>query len=411
MRTTSLCAVLCIWFLPSHANADEGVDRALTAATKLRAAAEHYEANGRNDASAVDDALDEMAAALRESIESIDDNVLDDLMPTLTALSRTAPYDVRVRVWAVAAAVCRKSGRAILDAALAGPIDDARLVTGLSEACRASRCGGAHVWLAANAPRLWPRATSEPARGALVEALRSSIACIGGCDVTDDPKRAGRAVESAVRKVLAKAPEALEREIVVALALVPCKASRVMLGKWRKKKKDRVADATLVAMLHALGTAGDADAVPLMLDHMPETAPAVLEEAIVALHALPAAILKARGKRILGATIELSDEEGRASRSLTAKAKRNKKEEARLALYTARYDAWQTRRILDEPPKPLPDGATGWPGILALWWRILDAGPKGVTPPSAPPGAAIKFMNNRPNVVGSQWTDWWRSTR
>jgi hypothetical protein len=329
-------------------------------------------------------------------------SALDPLVEVLAEIASSDDSGVRDAAWRAAAAACHEKALAILTDGMKRP-DGAR---GLARAVADSNCGAAHAWLVQHVAVLW----KEPAPPELREALRVSVFTMGSVDVSDGARRGARDAAAAFKKTLRATKGPLEIELVLALALTPGKSTRQTLKKWLKDQKS-VEQKTLLAVIAALGKSADEHAIPILLDRIEGTAPEVLEAVLVALFELPPVVLTKSGKLILGKTMDVAMSEGRAARNLTAKSKRNRKEEAELALYTARSDGWHTRKILDTPPKPLPSGATGIPGIHALWWRIIDARPKGLRPPKPSSTAHFKYMNGRPNLTGDEWLFWWKANR
>ena len=219
-----------------------------------------------------------------------------------------------------------------------------------------------------------------------------------------------RAAEGSVKRALrAEKEPALFVSLALGLARAPTERARKLLSRSLPRKG--LQDEDLVAILKALGEAGGVSAVPILLEHVPDTPAAVLEEALVALFSLESAVLRKQGRKILAVTIEATEAPTHEARALNGKSKLTPKERARKELLEARAKAWTTERLEDTPPKKLPPGSVGLRGVVALWWKIVDAMKGRIRAPKPKKSARPQFMNGRPNLRGWGWQHWWRGVR
>jgi len=223
--------------------------------------------------------------------------------------------------------------------------------------------------------------------------------------LSTDSRRELRAIATALSASLATAKGDWQIELAALIGRTPGPASRKLIRRWLKNSK-RIPPAALIALAENLSRAGDADAAAILLLLLPATPGDVLEAALVALAELKVEVLRDKGKVIVRQTAKLADEEYLELRLLTARAKRSPKQEQQFRLLTARRTAWTSTRIVDSPPKPLPKGAQGVTGITALWWRVVDAKPKGMRPPTPSKGAALPYFSHRANLSWDEWMNW-----
>ena len=204
------------------------------------------------------------------------------------------------------------------------------------------------AWFLKDVGDAWTaRANDETARAAIVAAM------VALYDETVESTKLVRAAEGAVKKALpAKNEPALFVSLALGLARAPTKRARRLLS--RSLRRRDLSDDDVVAILRALGEAGGMSAVPILLDHVPDTAAIVLEEALAALFGLESDVLRKHGKKILAVTIEGTEAPVNEARALNGRSKLTPKQRARKELLEARRNAWTTDRLEDTPPKKLP---------------------------------------------------------
>ena len=261
------------------------------------------------------------------------------------------------------------------------------------------------AWLLEHVNDSWKARANETTARA---ALRAAVAVVYDESVKSD--RSIRAAKSAVKKAMrAKGEPALFVSLAIGLASVRAKSARKLLGKSLPRKGLHEKD--LAAIMRTLGEAGGVSAVPVLLDHVPDTPAVVLEEVLVALFSLERDVLRKEGKKILGVTIEATEAPTHEARALNGKSKLTPKELARKELLEARRAAWATERLVDTPPRELPPGGSGIRGVTALYWKVVDALDGRIRPPEPAKNVHFKFVNGRPNLGAWGWQQWWRGAR
>ncbi|MDH3592689.1 MAG: hypothetical protein OER88_12465, partial [Planctomycetota bacterium] len=263
----------------------------------------------------------------------------------------------------------------------------------LAAAVRDSRCGQAHTWLLEHAAKSW--AKDKAARKETRDALAACAGALSGTGLNDGSTSVVKSLQRAWRKALGSARGEFLDALLTALAETAGPPARAELLRWLKKQKSLDSERHM-RLVAAVGKTGDPAGVAVLLFRVESTPGDLLEATLVALFNLPEATLRAQGRDILRATHAALEGEGKGKRRRTYDQ--------------TRYQAWWTAKIVDTPPQPLPAGA-GTTGIHALWWRVIDAKPRGIKPPRASKRTRPQMLNNRPNLAPDEWNAWHRRHR
>jgi len=333
----------------------------------------------------------------------------DSLGPLLELIARAARAEdtkTRFAAWRAAGASATPSGLAVLTRGLEHAKADQHSPAALLRAVRDSRSGLVHVWLIEHGSEVLQLVLALPATR-VAETRKDFAVTLDACVqvLSTESRREARAMAAALDAALGTAKGDWQTELAALIGRTPSPAGRKLIRRWLKNSK-RIPPAALIALAENLPRAGDADAAAILLQLLPATPGDVLEAALVALAELKVEVLRDKGKVIVRQTAKLADEEYRELRLLTARTKRSPKLEQQFQLLTERRTAWTSSRIVDSPPKPLPKGAQGVTGITALWWRVVDAKPKGMRPPTPSKGARLPYFSHRANLSWDEWMNW-----
>lgn len=214
------------------------------------------------------------------------------------------------------------------------------------------------------------------------------------------PAAAVAGILAAFEALLKTPDEGLFTDASVALARAAGAAPRGVLRRAMKARR-ATRESTTVEVLRALGTAGDAAAIPLLLDALPGTTAPVFEVAYHSLWTCPQTALAPHARSALGVLIPLLHEEGRTAQAASAAAT------PKAAAVRERMAVVQ--RLASQMVPPSKEGSGWW----ALLWRIVDAaGPP--FPADRPPPARAGWVHVQGRVTSlstDDWVAWWKSVR
>jgi hypothetical protein len=342
-------------------------------------------------------ALDSAVLILRQHRGEVHDlRALEPLAAIATEFAATDALLVRVSDLALSVALCHPAGEKILRDALEAKGGPPPLPM-VGTAMEGSRCGGADALVLDHAEVLW-RETSGDAKA--LESFRGIVAsAISGLDrglLQDaDPAAAADRVSKAAAKALERAPDAaFAKEIALALAKSPAGPPRRVLTGWLTSRKGIPAD-TLLAVIGALGDAGDPEAVPPLLAEIPGTPGKVFKAAYDAIRRCSEEALKAKVKEILDTLIPVIREDLRTYAAI----KESNRKEVPLLLDRAQSIA----------------GHLGTPEHFhSVLWKVVDANQDlFARAPPPPPRSGLKraLAGSSPVVDIEDWFEWWKTAR
>ena len=348
-------------------------------------------------------ALSELGAALAAHLPeaaSPPKGVLAAL-PLIEAACGRKDNEIRYAGWRAAAAISHARGEKCLAAAFAAmPGDQAGQADAfaLSEAVRLSRSATSMMLALAHIPRLWAAApAASQARASVRGLLEAAARATGTAPISERPEaRARTALLRAYAKVLPKVSEQrLREDLLIALALAPARAPRTLLARWFKEDHPG-REAELLLVLAALGDAGDSEAVPFLLAHVPDTQPAVAAACIVALHKCEPSAYR-QHVRLLGDV--LAGGLAKESKFLSAIMDSKRKErEPLLARARAIFGSLSRAQ-----------------SVHALLWKVVDANAEIFADRKPPPpsrGLSKRAVPGGGNVVTIlDWGLWWKAVR
>ena len=219
-------------------------------------------------------------------------------------------------------------------------------------------------------------------------------------DHPDSTAAASTGLVSDFEAALKTTDEALFLDLAVALAGSPCAAARAPLDRAIRARRS-TREETIASILKALGQAGDEDAVPLLLAHVPGTPAPVFEAAYFGLWQCKPDGLAPNAKAALRLLIPLLDEEGRAANAMsgasTPKAARTRERMAVVARLA---------------PSMVPESKEG-NGWWALLWKIVDAAGDTLERAGPPPERkGWTHVNGRVTPLSTEaWVEWWKRAR
>lgn len=319
-----------------------------------------------------------------------------EIQPLVDALERVqegAGPTSRAAIWRAAAAICHTRGVAILQRG----IQRKGALPAIARAVRESRSRIAHAWFIKRTPLL--EGDDKATRKEVESTLRVCLASVNGTQINDASSSTERQLQKELRAALRSPRNGFSDSLVLALAHTPGATARAELLAWRKKQRS-TPDQLTIAIIEAIGAAGDPAGVEVLLLYVVGTSGPVLEASLVALSKLPVTTLRKTGKSILRATHKALELEG--------KGKQRRKYDP------ARYSAWWSTKIVAPPPKKMPAGVKPLPagvgvtGVHGLWWAVIDAGPPGIKPPRVSKRTQPRYLGGRPNLAPDEWNSWHR---
>ena len=239
---------------------------------------------------------------------------------------------------------------------------------------------------------------------ALRKEFRSALdacAAAAGAPPEGAPPAAATALLVALEAAAKTPDEELFADVALALARAPSEGPRAVLRRTLKARK-ATRETTLIAILEGLASAGDAEAVPLLLTYVPGTPGPVFEAAYFGLWQCKADGLRPHAKEALAVLIPILHEEGYAANAMsgaaTPKALRVRERVAVVARLAAKMAG-------DDK-----EAGRGW---WALLWKLVDAGGGALKASPPPPDRkGWTHVAGRVTALGTDaWVAWWKTVK